>query len=131
VRKAVAQGNNGFHSVSAQQDAKHPLPPEGQRVDEEPGKKLESDRYERKLREKDGKYYQPGWYVWYSKSRWAVQEKIELMTYDLAVHSNWYKHAAKLWDDWDRQRGAKQDMSSSEPPSLTLTAPSPPASDPS
>ena len=68
--------------------AKYPLPPEGQ-VANLPkylgGKPVdESDGRPRKPpSDEDTKYWEEGWYIWTSKSRWAMHEKAELMLYDL------------------------------------------------
>jgi hypothetical protein len=74
-------------NLDADGKANYPLPPEGQ-VENLPrylgGKPAEeSEGRSRKPSEEDTKYWEEGWYVWTSKSRWAVHEKAELMMYDL------------------------------------------------
>jgi len=128
VQNAIAQENhnNGIYNRGNQttlEHAKYPLPPEGQRADEVPGGDLQSDRYETKLREKGAKHWEEGWYLWYSKSRWAAQEKIDLMMHDLAVHSNWYRHMAQQKAEWEQETKGKPDMAHWEPPSMGVTAP--------
>ena len=93
---------------------KHPLPPEGQRADRVPGGKSENDRYERKLRERDVKYWEEGWYFWGSKGKWGMYEKLELMGLDLSKHTNWYKHMDKQRRNWDRNISSQSDMGHSE-----------------
>jgi len=92
---------------------------------------LENDQYERKLREKDAKYWEEGWYLWHSKSRWAAQERLDLMMHDLAVQANWNKHMAKQKRDWEMERKGGRDLGQWEPPSMSIAAPRPPFWDPS
>jgi hypothetical protein len=113
------------------ESAKYPLPPEGQRADEAPDGDLESDRYENKLREKDAKYWKEGWYLWYSTSRWATHEKLELMMHNLAAHSSWYRHMAQQKIEWERKRRENLDVDTLEPPSMSITAPRGSLHDPS
>lgn len=136
MRNTITQDNhdNSLYNIgnrTTAEHAKYPLPPEGQRADEVPGGGSESDRYENKLREKDAKYWREGWYLWYSKNRWATQEKLELMMHDLAVHSNWYRHMEQQKVEWERERGGKPDIDLWEPPSMSITAPRRPFHDPS
>lgn len=108
------------------ESVKYPLPPEGQRADEVPGGDSESDTYERKLREKEVKYWKEGWYIWYSKSRWAAQEKLDLMMHDLFTQVGWSKHMAKQKAEWaarEREGRVTQDWSSSELPTMSITPP--------
>jgi len=115
--------DNGFFGSGSRvslENAKYPLPPEGQRADEEPDGSSNSDQYEAKLKEKNAKFWKEGWYVWYSKSRWAAQEKLDLMVYDLSLHSQWYKHMGREKSDWERARKGNEEI---EPPSMRITAP--------
>jgi hypothetical protein len=114
--------------------AKYPLPPEGQRADEIPDANSESDTYERKLREKEVKYWKEGWYLWYSKSRWAAQEKVDLMMHDLPTQVGWSRHMANQQAEWaalDRERRAKHEWNDVELPTMTIAPPRRPILDPS
>lgn len=130
VQKTIKRNNYNDSNEPTQEYVKYPLPPEGQRTDEMHDGELESDQYERKLREGDVKYWEEGWYLWYSKSRWAAQEKLELMMHDLPVHANWYRHMSKQRSDWERESRGKNDLGDWEPPTMRMTPPRHPFNDP-
>jgi hypothetical protein len=96
--------------------AKYPLPHEGQRGDEAPGEYLPSDRYESKLREEDAKYWEKGWYYWASTNRWAAQEKVDLMAFDLALQEKRRLEIAKQKSNWEEENRGKPDMGHGPPP---------------
>lgn len=106
---------------------KYPLPPEGQRADEVYegfGQSDGGERYEQKIREKDAKYWEEGWYIWYSKSRWAAQEKVDLMMHDLPTQVGWWKHMAKQKEEWGKfNRDVDAKAGWEEPPTMTIAPP--------
>lgn len=103
---------------------KYPLPPEGQRADEVYEGQTERDRYEQKLREKGAKYWEEGWYVWYSKSRWAAQEKVDLMMHDLPTQVGWWRHMAKQKEEWGKfNADGNAGWGDGEPPTMTIAPP--------
>lgn len=70
-----------------------PLPPEGQpRIetteddDEDSGVKKEV----RAKRERS-RYWEPGWYIWYTKSHWAIQEHMSLMAHSIMTQDQLLK----------------------------------------
>jgi hypothetical protein len=132
----IARDNHdkSFEQRPAYESAKYPLPPEGQRADEVLGADSESDTYERKLREKDVKYWKEGWYIWYSKSRWAAQEKVDLMMHDLPTQVGWSRHMAQQKAEWaalERERRGRQEWNDTELPTMTIAPPRRPFTDPS
>ncbi|THH30876.1 hypothetical protein EUX98_g3327 [Antrodiella citrinella] len=46
------------------------------------------------------KYWKEGWYLWMSQSRWAAQEKMDLMMCGLEKQSEWQSHKAKVLEEW-------------------------------
>ncbi|KAI1784335.1 hypothetical protein LXA43DRAFT_224708 [Ganoderma leucocontextum] len=47
-------------------------------------------------------YWQEGWYLWWSSSRWAAQEKLDLMRRDLEGQTEWQKLKDRRNDEWAR-----------------------------
>ncbi|KAI0687940.1 hypothetical protein C8T65DRAFT_675358 [Cerioporus squamosus] len=101
---------------------KHPLPPEGQRYSGWLAMLL-GDRFghgsgsgngalgsgddhnhehEQAHTQRETKHWQEGWYLWWSTSRWAVQEKLDLMRKDLEGQSEWQRFKDKRNDEWAR-----------------------------
>ncbi|RDX41421.1 hypothetical protein OH76DRAFT_1412160 [Lentinus brumalis] len=96
---------------------KHPLPPEGQRYSGWLAMLL-GDRFghgggngagsgddhdhEQAHTQRETKYWQEGWYLWWSNSRWAVQEKLDLMRRDLEGQSEWQRLKDRRNDEWAR-----------------------------
>lgn len=114
--------------------ARFPLPPEGQRPDDLSSGQSVSNDYERKLRGEDAKYWEEGWYLWYSQNRWAAQERIDLMMADLPSQSNWYSHMAKQRADWEQnERKGKWNLEAVEvdPPTMAIAPPKRSFPDPS
>jgi hypothetical protein len=130
VMKVVAQDSTEGTRTTLE-SLKHPLPPEGQRADQVPGGKSENDRYERKLRERDVKYWEEGWYFWGSKNKWGIYEKLKLMGLDLSEHTNWYKRMDKQRRDWDQNIPGQLDKVPSESGPPCVIAPLRPYPDPS
>ncbi|KAF9243116.1 hypothetical protein BU15DRAFT_43166, partial [Melanogaster broomeanus] len=65
---------------TGKQTARFPLPPEGQPISGPRRDDLDSPATHDDIR-----YWEEGWYLWTSRSRWAGQEQIDLMSYSLAA----------------------------------------------
>ena len=52
--------------------------------------------------QRETKHWQEGWYLWWSSSRWAAQEKLDLMRRDLEGQSDWQRLKDKRNDEWAR-----------------------------
>ncbi|OBZ69899.1 hypothetical protein A0H81_10522 [Grifola frondosa] len=90
---------------------KYPLPPEGQpqhtsawfegilgRPSDEQKEEGEKERETERAR-----HWDEGRYLWFSKSRWAAQEKIDLMMCDLERQAEWQKFKEQSNEDWAHQ----------------------------
>lgn len=106
------------------QPLNHPLPPEGQRyngwlamllhggfglsADGDDLQRGHPDDPDSPLvpgpthSQSDIKYWQEGWYLWWSSSRWAAQEKLDLMRRDLEGQTEWQKLKDRRNDEWAR-----------------------------
>ncbi|KAF9228365.1 hypothetical protein BS17DRAFT_773581 [Gyrodon lividus] len=76
-----------FHGRTGQQrqESDHfPLPPEGQ-----PGSQNRRDDFDSP---DDTRYWEEGWYLWTSRSSWAAQEKLGLMSQNLASQDDWQRY---------------------------------------
>ncbi|KAI0739505.1 hypothetical protein C8Q80DRAFT_1067212, partial [Daedaleopsis nitida] len=51
---------------------------------------------------RDPKYWQEGWYLWWTTSRWAAQEKLDLMRRDLEGQDEWQRLKDRRNDEWER-----------------------------
>ena len=97
----------------------HPLPPEGQRYNgwlamllgERFGHAAPEEGHEpgdivgpahAHATEKETKYWQEGWYLWWTSSRWAAQEKLDLMRRDLEGQTEWQRLKDRRNDEWAR-----------------------------
>ncbi|KAI0960746.1 hypothetical protein AcV7_000046 [Taiwanofungus camphoratus] len=89
---------------------KHPLPPEGQHT---PGlvEVIAGQPSEDHPAKKDEvRHWDEGYYLWLSKSRWAAQEKLDLMSSDLERQAEWQRHkeyTTKMWAEAEQQRASK------------------------
>ena len=101
---------------------KHPLPPEGQRysgwlamllgdrfgsgthasTDDHNHSHDQNQSHEQAQVQRETKHWQEGWYLWWSSSRWAAQEKLDLMRRDLEGQSDWQRLKDKRNDEWAR-----------------------------
>ncbi|RPD53412.1 hypothetical protein L226DRAFT_540469 [Lentinus tigrinus ALCF2SS1-7] len=101
---------------------KHPLPPEGQRysgwlamlMGDRFGRPSGSDQHAsaddhthdhdqaQAHVQRETRYWQEGWYLWWSGSRWAAQEKLDLMRRDLEGQSEWQRLKDRRNDEWAR-----------------------------
>jgi hypothetical protein len=50
------------------------------------------------------RYWEPGWYLWSTTSRWAVQEQMDMMSRDLKWQSDWQKYKDNVNDDYKRRQ---------------------------
>lgn len=92
-------GFDRHRRAQADGSAKYPLPKEGQPSPPEPEDSL------KKLLPEDTKYWEEGWYLWYTKGKWAGIEKIDLMHRNLGEQEWWYQHLDKRrkeWDNWQK-----------------------------
>lgn len=46
------------------------------------------------------RYWEEGWYIWGTKSRWAAQEKMDLMMMDLDRQTSWMRSKEDNERDW-------------------------------
>jgi len=65
-----------------------------------PGRSSLSDKDEDKVQ-----YWEPGWYLWSTTSRWAAQEQMDMMSRDLKWQSDWQKYKVNVNDDYRRRQG--------------------------
>ncbi|KAG1781884.1 hypothetical protein EV702DRAFT_1177022 [Suillus placidus] len=90
VRTAIAH-DDALQEKAARKDNGFPLPPEGQpNVDS-----LSSPKSD------DIRYWEEGWYLWTSRSRWATQERLDLMMWDLDHQDHWQRHKDEVQKQWD------------------------------
>ncbi|KAH7926967.1 hypothetical protein BV22DRAFT_1061876 [Leucogyrophana mollusca] len=82
----------------------YPLPPEGQEADYRHGPN-------------DIRFWEEGWYLWTSKSRWAAQERLDLMMWDLGQQDHWQRHKDQVEREWDEYwaEHEKQRLGEEEP----------------
>ena len=83
------------------QNVKYPLPPEGQ------SREGSSDGTSGRSSARDVRFWEEGWYIWMSRSRWAAQEKMDLMMLDLERQTTWIRakeQEEKAWYDSEMQR---------------------------
>lgn len=105
IRKHEREGGVFPLKMSPHVDVKYPLPPEGQRAKVEPRSMSLQDFTDDILADEDVRpssssskdedkvrYWEPGWYLWSAKQRWAVQEHIDMMRCDLKIQEGWTKH---------------------------------------
>lgn len=63
-----------------------------------------SDNDEDKVR-----YWEPGWYLWSTTSRWATQEQMDTMSRDLKWQSDWQKYKDSVNEDYRRRQARGED----------------------
>jgi len=54
--------------------------------------------------EDKARYWEPGWYLWSTTSRWAAQEQMDMMSRDLKWQSDWQKYKDNVNDDYRRRQ---------------------------
>ncbi|KAH9917552.1 uncharacterized protein B0H18DRAFT_1034179 [Fomitopsis serialis] len=103
VQRAIA----AHEGKSAPAPARYPLPPEGQRVpsllyiligETQEGQQGHARQHD------DVRYWEEGYYVWLSKSRWATQEKLDLMMHNIERQAQWDKYKQDRTDAWQQQQ---------------------------
>ncbi|KAH9856046.1 hypothetical protein C2E23DRAFT_866592 [Lenzites betulinus] len=96
----------------------HPLPPEGQRysgwLHALLGRTLHGEPdpasgASEPVGMDDLRYWKAGWYLWWSRSRWAAQERMDLMRRSLDSQSEWQRLKERRNDEW--AHGAAYDES--------------------
>jgi len=105
--------------LDASVEVKHPLPPEGQRT----GKRTigaislqdasedifsEDPPSSSSIDEDRVRNWEPGWYLWSTKSRWAVQEHIDMMSRDLTKQAEWIKYKEDVNETWRQIQDGRQ-----------------------
>ncbi len=114
VRRTLATAGQTQRPLA---DAKYPLPPEGQPISEDHSSSSQSSEGQEWDEEyqwtpsvsnngvgpRNSRYWKTGWYFWYSKSRWAAQEKMDLMMCDLAKQAEWQKYKDRMNAEWAEQ----------------------------
>lgn len=68
------------------------------------GRSSSDDHDEDKVR-----YWEPGWYLWSTTSRWAVQEQMDMLSRDLKWQSDWQRYKDNVNDDYKRRQGRGED----------------------
>ena len=89
------------------QNSGYPLPPEGQPSSAIVDGIVDGPNRDGRPSAKDVQYWQEGYYVWFTKNRWAAQEKIDLMMLDLARQTGWIRtkeQEERAWFDSQMQR---------------------------
>jgi len=59
--------------------------------------------------EDKARYWEPGWYLWSTTSRWAAQEQMDMMSRDLKWQSDWQKYKDDVNDDYRKRHGKGED----------------------
>lgn len=59
--------------------------------------------------EDKARYWEPGWYLWSTTSRWAAQEQMDMMSRDLKWQSGWQKYKDDVNDDYRKRHGKGED----------------------
>jgi len=50
------------------------------------------------------RYWEPGWYLWSTTSRWAAQEQLDMMSRDLKWQSDWQQYKDSVNDEYRRRQ---------------------------
>ncbi|KAF9501771.1 hypothetical protein BDN71DRAFT_1438440 [Pleurotus eryngii] len=113
------------HNLDADGKAKYPLPKEGQPGNLPPylggtdPEGTESDDHVRKPGD-DKKYWDEGWYLWYTKSSQGVWEKVWTMRRDLESQQQYEAAKDKRRDDWAEYQDYQK-----EPKATAVDSPAP------
>ncbi|CAL1711281.1 unnamed protein product [Somion occarium] len=125
VKRTIATFDED-HAEIKTVDAKYPLPPEGQKalrffpwVHEDPNESHEEGSHARGPGraygpKKDLRFWQEGWYLWMSKSRWGAQERLDLMMQDLEHQAEWQQYKDKVISDWASYERKQQSQAQSQ-----------------
>ena len=57
---------------------------------------------------KEPEVWKQGWYVWTTKNKWAVQDKLDTMMNDLERQAEWTKTKRDVNEEWARARKAEE-----------------------
>ena len=57
-------------------------------------------------KEEDMEVWKQGWYLWMTKNKWAVQEKMDSMMSDLERQAEWVKMKKDVNEEWERARAS-------------------------
>lgn len=87
-------------STPSPEDRKIPLPPEGQPGPEAVQDALNEFNPSGRSPEERVRYWKEGWYLWMSSSRWAIQEKLDLMMRDLGWQASWVRTRERRKKEW-------------------------------
>ena len=60
------------------------------------------------------RYWEPGWYLWSTTSRWAAQEQMDMMSRDLKWQSDWQKYKDNVNDEHRRRQANGEDEADDE-----------------
>jgi len=82
------------------EELKWPLPPEGQPSSAIVDGMVGGPNQDGRPSAEGVRYWEEGWYVWGTKSRWASQEKMDLMMMDLDRQTNWMRSKEDHERDW-------------------------------
>lgn len=130
-------------------DMKYPLPPEGQKslrffpwvsIADHPPHSNNDGTANNQVQDlgssnRPTRYWEEGWYMWMSKSRWGAQEKLDLMLQDLEAQTEWYEYKSRAQAAWNKRQEqapppshSGRGPSSGSSPSLPSSPPPPPGS---
>ncbi|GBE81275.1 hypothetical protein BKA93DRAFT_820935 [Sparassis latifolia] len=84
---------------------KYPLPPEGQRTPSLTGMLSGQPNEENEPRQTEVRHWNEGWYLWSSKSRWAAQERMDLMMCDIERQAEWQRYKEEMNEKWTHHGG--------------------------
>ena len=89
--------------------ARYPLPPEGQHVPSLAHVLVgETPESQGQAPQDDVRYWEEGYYLWFSKSRWATQERLDLMMTSLERQAQWDKYKQDRTEAWEQQQQQQQ-----------------------
>jgi len=60
------------------------------------------------------RYWEPGWYLWSTTSRWPAQEQMDMMSRDLKWQSDWQKYKDNVNDEHRRRQANGEDEADDE-----------------
>jgi hypothetical protein len=66
----------------------------------------------------DSEVWKQGWYVWTTKNKWAVHEKLDSMVNDLERQAEWAKTKQEVNEEWEQGRKASA-MADAHPSSVS------------
>jgi hypothetical protein len=115
-------GFNRHRNARADGVARYPLPLEGQFREEVPDENISiSGRREAQKRKVDGadlQYWEEGWYIWSTRSKWKTLEHIDLMMFDIPTQAQWMEiqnAKRKEWEERQKATAAGKEQSTAAP----------------